>query len=98
MRALASRLLQNASGAVAVEFALIGPLLIAMMLGVFQVGMGMQNYNALRAISADMARYAVVSYQSGNEIDNDAIRFHGRSIATRSPYSLESARFNEYPD
>lgn len=48
-------------GAVAVEFALIGPALIAALLGVLHIGMGMQSYNALRSVSAEVARTAVVN-------------------------------------
>lgn len=58
------RLAGDRRGAVAVEFALLIPVLLGLMLGIMQVGIGMQNYNALRAISADVARYAVVDAQA----------------------------------
>ncbi len=89
---LLKRLRASRSGAIAVEFGLLAPMLLTMMLGVFQIGMGMQNYNALRAVSAEMARYTVVNYQTGNQLDNSLIRMRGRAIATRSPYNLKDSR------
>ena len=44
MRAFISRLRQDTLGAAAIEFALIGPAFIVMILGVLQVGMGLQSY------------------------------------------------------
>ena len=60
MTRLFKRLAHDLQGSVAIEFALIGPVFLTMFLGVLQIGIGMQNYNALRGISADVARYAVV--------------------------------------
>lgn len=79
-------------GSVAVEFALIGPTFIALMLGVLQIGMGMQNYNALRSVGSDVMRYAVVNYQTNNDLNNTQVSDYARSIAARSPYGLDSAR------
>ena len=90
MTRLFKRLAKSRSGAAAVEFAIIGPFLITAMLGVFQIGLGMQNYNALRAVSAEMARYTLINYQSGNPIDNTLIRLHGRALAKDPPYNLHS--------
>lgn len=90
MTRLFKRLATSRSGAAAVEFAIIGPFLITAMLGVFQIGLGMQNYNALRAVSAEMARYTLINYQSGNPIDNTLIRLHGRALAKDPPYNLHS--------
>ena len=66
IRKLVLSLGANQTASAAVEFALIGPLFLTMFMGVMQVGIGMQNYNALRSISADTARYAVVNYQRSN--------------------------------
>ena len=68
MRRMISFLRKDQRGSVAVEFALIGPLLIGMLMGVLQIGVGMQNYNALRGISADVARYSVINYQTANRL------------------------------
>ncbi|MES2303169.1 MAG: TadE/TadG family type IV pilus assembly protein [Pseudomonadota bacterium] len=85
-------LLRDCSGSVVVEFALIGPTFIALMLGVLQIGMGMQNYNALRAIGSDVMRYAVVNYQTNNDVTNVQVRDYARSIASHAPYGLNTTR------
>ncbi|KHS48437.1 MULTISPECIES: TadE/TadG family type IV pilus assembly protein [Novosphingobium] len=85
-------LLRQKQGSVVTEFALLAPTILALMLGVLQIGIGMQNYNAMRSVASDVMRYAVVNYQTGNELTNDQIRFYLRSIAIKSPYKLESAR------
>jgi len=89
---LLKRLRNADAGSAAVEFALIGPALIAMLLGVVQVGIAMQNYNALRGISSDMARYSMVQYQTGNKLSDGQLTAYARSIATQSPYSLDGVR------
>lgn len=86
------RLLGGRDGSVVTEFALLAPTIMALMLGVFQIGIGMQNYNAMRAIASDVVRYATVNYQTGNELTNDQIRYYLRSIAIENPYGLESSR------
>lgn len=85
-------LLRQTHGSVVTEFALLAPTILALMLGVFQIGIGMQNYNAMRSVASDVMRYAVVNYQTGNELTNDQIRYYLRSIAIKSPYQLESSR------
>ena len=40
------------------------------MLGVLQVGIWMQSYNALRSVAADTGRYTAVQYQKVNNISN----------------------------
>ncbi|MBB3861216.1 Flp pilus assembly protein TadG [Novosphingobium hassiacum] len=83
----------NTNGSVVTEFALIAPTLIAMMLGVLQIGLGMQNYNALRSIASDTMRFAVVDFQSNpvaERVSSDELAQHARDIATRSPYGLKN--------
>lgn len=96
---LHSRLHRDRSGSVAVEFALIGPTMLAMFFGVLQFGIGMQNYNALRAISADVARYAVVDAQdAAAQSDmtmrdtNTELEDYAREIAGVPPYGLQVSR------
>ncbi len=79
-------------GSAAVEFALIGPALIGMMFGVLQVGIGMQNYNALRGAAGDVARYAVVNYQTANRLTETQLTNYARTVATGSPYGLIADR------
>lgn len=64
-------LLRQKQGSVVTEFALLAPTILALMLGVLQIGIGMQNYNAMRSVASDVMRYAVVNYQTGNELTND---------------------------
>lgn len=88
-RAFLTRLARDRAGATAVEFALIGPAVIGLMLGVFQVGIAMQSYNAIRSVTAEAARYATVAYQKGEEPSNAAIRAQAIAIADGSPYLLD---------
>ena len=78
--ALFRRLRANARGAVAIEFALLGPAFIVMLLGVLQVGIGLQSYNALRNASADVYLTRVLKSAELVRLDgdaNDAIEFRG---------------------
>lgn len=93
MRKLISYLRQNQTGSVAVEFALVGPLLIGMLMGVLQIGVGMQNYNALRGISADVARYSVINYQTANRLTTSQLQDYANSVASNAPYGLVRNRF-----
>jgi Flp pilus assembly protein TadG len=96
---LRSALRQDQSGSVMVEFAIIGPALLAMLFGVLQFGIGMQNYNALRGISADVARYAVVDAQdAAAQSDmtmrdtNTELEDYAKEIAKVPPYGLQESR------
>jgi Flp pilus assembly protein TadG len=88
-----SALRRDCDGSVVVEFAIVGPILITMLMGVLQIGIGMQNYNALRAISADVARYAVVNYQTSNRLSTSQLQTYATGIASRPPYGLMRSRF-----
>lgn len=96
---LLGRLHRDRSGSVMVEFALIGPALLAMLFGVLQFGLGMQNYNALRAISAEVARYAVIDAQDAAaqsdmtmRDSNEQLEAYAIEIATVPPYGLQTGR------
>lgn len=91
---LLQRMRRDAQGSVVTEFALLAPTVMTLMFGVFQIGIGMQNYNAMRSVASDVMRYAVVNYQTGNELSNDQIRYYLRSIAIKNPYNLESSRLD----
>ena len=82
--------LRDNSGSALIEFALIGPLVIGLMLGVLQVGLAAQSYNAMRSASADAARYALVEYQKGNTPSAATIETQAEDIATSDPYRLDS--------
>lgn len=84
---------RNTDGSVVVEFALLAPLFIGMFFGVMQVGVGMQNYNALRGVSGDVARYAVVNYQTNTRLTTSQLRDYANGRATNAPYGLVGSRF-----
>lgn len=88
-------LLRDESGSMAIEFALLVPALVAMLLGVFQIGMTMHSYNAMRSAAADIARYTVVQYQNGSFRDTNDLTTTARSIATAAPYSLDTSRLSK---
>jgi Flp pilus assembly protein TadG len=84
------RLRLDVAGTAMLEFAIVGPAMILMLFGVLQVGIGLQNYNALRNVSADVARYAMVQYSTGNKLSNDQMIDYAKSVAEGSPYLLKS--------
>lgn len=87
-----ARIRRDNKGSVAIEFAIIGPTMLAMMLGVFQIGIGMQNYNAMRSIAAETARHAIVNYQTGNKLSNSQLADHAKTVGISAPYSLQYDR------
>lgn len=87
-----SCILCDASGSLAIEFALLIPVLITMMLGVFQIGITMNSYNAMRSAAADISRYTVVQYQNGSYRDTNDLTTTARAMATAAPYMLDTSR------
>ena len=82
------RLTANQRGASAVEFALLAPVFISLMLGVVEVGLYMQNYNAVRSLAGDAARFAAVEYQKNNVVTEDALEANIKAMGLAAPYSL----------
>lgn len=87
------------AGSVVVEFAILGPVLLTMLFGVLQFGIGMQNYNALRSVSAEVARFAVIDAQdAAAQSDmtmrdtNNELEAYAREIASAAPYGLQADR------
>lgn len=78
------------SGSAAIEFGLIAPAFLMMLLGVFQVGVWMQSYNAMRTAVAVTARKVAVEYQTSNKLTDGQIADTGLAVATTSPYLLDS--------
>lgn len=78
-------------GAATVEFALVAPLLITLVLGVIQAGMWMGTYNSMRSTLNDTGRYVTVQYQNVNRVSNADIASWTRTHATTAPYSLNPA-------
>jgi Flp pilus assembly protein TadG len=96
MKKLLTSLRRNETAAAAVEFALIGPAFLTMFFGIAQVGIGMQQYNALRSISADTARYAVINYQKSNLLTAIQLQDYANNAAKTAPYGLEANRFTSF--
>ena len=92
MRKLPDQLRTNRRGSVAVEFALLAPMLITLILGMFQIGIGMQNYNALRGAADEAARNAVIRFQDGTRPTEQTLITQTRTIATSLPYKLGGNR------
>lgn len=84
-------ILHDDRGATIIEFALLGPVVIGLMIGVIQIGLAMQSYNAIRSVTAETARYALVEYQQGNAPTNAEIRTQALGIADGPPYLLDRA-------
>lgn len=79
-------------GASAIEFVVLAPALIIMLLGVMQIGLYMQAQNALSGVAGDMSRYMSVEYQKDNKITNTQLETLAYARATGSPYLLDGAK------
>ena len=86
-RIIIKNIRQSETGTAIVEFALLAPVIIGLMLGVIQIGMSMQSRSAMRDVVSETARYAMVEYQRQNAITNEALETYGETIA-RSPQFL----------
>lgn len=87
------RLRGDHAGSVIVEFGILAPAIIMLMLGVVQVGLWMQTYNALRSVAAESGRYVAVEYQKANRISNVQMALWARDRAI-SNYLMEADRVN----
>ena len=72
------------SGAATVEFGLLGPLVITMMLGVLQMGVAMWSYNSLRSVASETARYAVTNSAVVRSSNSPSRRCSGRTSASKA--------------
>ncbi|MEP6868861.1 MAG: TadE/TadG family type IV pilus assembly protein [Novosphingobium sp.] len=87
-------LFRERSGVTSIEFALIAPIVISLMMGVVEFGISMWSYNAMRSVAVDVSRYATINYTSGNKLTNDQLTAYTRARAIDSPYSLVSSQLN----
>ena len=85
-------LLRDEHGSSALEFALLAPLFFALMFGVVEVGIYMQNYNAVRSLASDAARFAAVEYQKNNKVNETTLEENIHSMGLDSPYRLATNR------
>ncbi|MGN6496295.1 MAG: TadE/TadG family type IV pilus assembly protein [Tsuneonella sp.] len=88
-----AKLAADPRGSVVVEFALLAPVFLLLLFGVLQVGVGLQNYNALRNASADVARYAMVQYATGNKLSDSQLESYSVALGRSSPYLLNNSSF-----
>ena len=79
-------------GATVVEFGLLAPVFFAALIGVLETGLYMQNYNAVRSVASDAARFAAVEYQKNNRLSRDLLKTNIEAIAVQSPYNLNPNR------
>lgn len=91
-RHLLRRLAGSQRGSTIVEFALLAPVMFAMMIGVFQVALYMQNYNAVRSVVSDTVRFVTVEYQKENDLNADEIHAILLSQAVGDTYMLDTDR------
>lgn len=87
------RLRGDRSGSTIIEFAILAPVIVTMFMGILQVGIWMQSYNALRSVAADAGRYTTVQYQLSNRIDNHAMATWARDRGI-DHYNFKSADFS----
>lgn len=91
-RKLFARIGHDRDGSVLVEFAILAPVLFAMLLGVLTVGLHSFNRNALGSVASDTARYTVVEYQKLNKLTNDQIATKAVALGINPPYALDIDR------
>lgn len=87
-RISARALFCNEDGASAIEFALLAPVFLGLMMGVVEVGLYMQNYNAVRSLASDASRFAAVEYQKNNAITEDVLESNIQAMGAALPYNL----------
>ena len=86
MKIKSIRIIKNEKGASAVEFALILPILIMLVFGIFQFGIAYNNYIALTHAAREGARLAAVNMDELLGITE----FENRVIASAPSVSIES--------
>ena len=87
-----ANLFRDRRGASAVEFALLAPVFFTMFIGVFQVSVYLQNYNAVRSLASDAVRIVTVEYQKDNNLTPDQIESIVLGMAVNAPYLLDTDR------
>lgn len=84
------------TGSTTVEFALVAPLLITLVLGTIQFGMWMSAYNGLRSAADDTGRFVTVRYQQDKIISNFDIAVCARQRAIAAPYYLDDGNVTTF--
>lgn len=83
-------------GGVLVEFALLAPAFITLLVGVVQVGLHIQNSNAVRNLASDGARFAVIEYQRDRQSSTEIMETWIRSRGVGSRYNLDTDRLGVF--
>lgn len=90
LRQTFKRLLRSNRGSAVIEFAILAPVIFSMMLGVLQLGLHMHSYNAIRSVTTDTARFAIVEFQKNNNPTNEQIQQKAIALAANAPYMLDT--------
>jgi len=80
------RKIKNEEGASSIEFALIMPVLVMLMVGIFQFGMAYSNYLAITHAAREGARLAAVNQFSEEVVREKAYPVNPDSISISYPY------------
>ena len=89
---LAGRLARDRTASMAIEFALLAPVFFTMFIGLFQVSVYLQNYNAVRSLASDAVRVVTVEYQKDNTLSPAQIESIMLGMAVNAPYLLDTDR------
>lgn len=94
MTHISKRFVSDERGASIIEFALLAPVFIGLLMGVLTIGIYMQNYNAVRSLAADAARFAAVEYQKNVDwVDPETTLEDNIAVmGSEAPYNLASSR------
>lgn len=87
---LLRRVVRDNTGSMAVEFALLAPVFLTMFIGLFQVSVYLQNYNAVRSLASDTVRVVTVEYQKDNTLSAAQIESIMLGMAVNAPYLLKT--------
>jgi len=82
----------DVTGGALVEFALLAPVFIGMVIGVLQIGTYMQNYTAVRSLASDAARFTAVEYQKQNTLSTTELEADIVAMGAAPPYNLGGDR------
>ncbi|GGD46548.1 TadE/TadG family type IV pilus assembly protein [Croceicoccus pelagius] len=81
---------RDEAGSTIIEMAVLLPVLITMLIGVFQAGMYLQAQNAVRGVAGEMSRFMAVEAQKGNGFSDEDIELKAMAVAVSAPYLLHS--------
>jgi len=90
---LLSRIIQSERGGSVVEFALVCPMLIAVMLSVLEFGEALRSNTGLRDLMGWAGRRAVVARQNNNTISTSVLNDDIRTEAAKAYYNIQTSRF-----